>query len=48
MKNNRIEVPFTTHPMIRMIIRVDESHDDDGVTIIDRCEIEEIFVSTKR
>ncbi len=45
--SKRIELPFVSRPMIRMILRVDESHEQDGVTVIDKAEIEEIFVVSR-
>lgn len=35
-EDNVIDIPFVSPSTMRMIIRIDESHEKDGITIIDK------------
>ena len=45
MKGEIVDIPFKSHPLIRTVFEILESHErDDGVTIIDKMEVKEIYI----
>ena len=45
MKGEIVDVPFKSHPMIRTVFEILESHEnEEGITIIDKMKIKEIYV----
>jgi len=47
VKNETTHIPCADFPMMRIVLRILESHEKDGVTIIDKAEVEEIYVITE-
>ena len=44
MDEKRLDIPFVNPPMFRMIFKILESHEKDGITVIDKMEIERFYV----
>lgn len=47
MKDELIDIPFVSPPIMRVILRILESHQEGDITIIDKAEVESIYVITK-
>ena len=39
-----IDIPFVDPPFFRLCLRIDESHQEGNVTVVDKCEIYSVYI----
>lgn len=47
MKGKLVDVPFTKDTIIRTVFEILESHDVNGITVIDKAKVKELYVINK-